>query len=320
MSVTNAVDGVAAESVVVQPFRVSMDNQKIPPVEWQTVLLVAINYAVFTLVCLFYHHLPWWIVLVIGAFVVALHGSLQHEAIHGHPTRNRQINEILIFPSLWLWLPYDIYRDSHLKHHEDDCITDPFEDPESYFVSRNKWETLAAWQRAGYVLRNTVGGRLLLGPLWACVTLWRDEIKRLVREDTSYLAAWFRHFISVVLMLLWLRYVEIPLYEYILLFAYPGMSLTMLRSFLEHQTDMSPARRTVVVKSGKIMGLLFLNNNLHALHHEKPALPWYRLPQVWRQSSRQILERNGGYYYRSYLQVIKKYLFSPKVHPRHPHR
>ena len=295
-----------------------MNCPKIPTIEWQTLLILVINYAVFAIICVFYHQLHWWLVLVVGSFTVALHGSLQHEVIHGHPTRNRLVNELLIFPPLWLWLPFDLYRDSHLKHHVDHQIADPFEDPESYFVSQAQWDKLLSWQRDVYVFRNTVVGRLLLGPLMACWILWRDELLRFASGDMTNAGLWFRHLIAVALMLQWLHHFNIPVPEFLILFAYPGLALTMLRSFLEHQPAELPSNRTVVVQSGKIMGLLFLHNNLHALHHEQPALPWYRLPRVWRQSSAEILRRNGGYYYQSYLQIVKQYLFKPKVHPRHP--
>ncbi len=295
-----------------------MNKPAVPRIEWLTLLLLLIHYLAFVLVCMFYHHLPWWVVLFVGAYLVALHGSLQHEVIHGHPTRNRMLNEILVFPAIGLWLPFDLYRDSHLKHHIDDRLTDPFEDPESYFVASAQWQSLGQWQRTCYWIRNTVPGRLVFGPVWACLCIYRVEITRLINGDTGHLKLWLKHLLAVALVIGWLRIVNISLVEYIVLFAYPGLALSMLRSFLEHQVDENPARRTVVVKSGKVMGLLFLNNNLHALHHEQPALPWYQLPHVWQQTSSEILERNGGYFYHSYFQVIKKYFFSPKAHPRHP--
>ena len=34
---------------------------------------------------------------------------------------------------LSLWLPYSIYRSTHLAHHRDENLTDPLEDPESYY-------------------------------------------------------------------------------------------------------------------------------------------------------------------------------------------
>ena len=125
---------------------------------------------------------------------------------------------------------------------------------------------------------------------------------------------------SVLLMVSWLYFCDIPLLEYVVLIAYPGVSLTMLRSFLEHQADPDPAKRSAVVKSGKTMGLLFLNNNLHALHHEQAALPWYQLPLIYTQQSEAILRRNGGYFYSGYFDIVRRYLLSPKTHPRHPYR
>ena len=36
-------------------------------------------------------------------------------------------------PPLALWIPYESYRISHLMHHRDDRLTDPLDDPESYY-------------------------------------------------------------------------------------------------------------------------------------------------------------------------------------------
>lgn len=198
-------------------------------------------------------------------------------------------------------------------------ITDPFEDPESYYVAGDSWGRIGIFHRWSLLVRNTVFGRLVFGPVWACYTMARAEIVMICKRDFSHLRYWFRHLISVALILIGLSYCAVPWSEYVLLFAYPGLSLTMLRSFLEHQADPDPSKRTVVVKSGKLMGLLFLNNNLHALHHEQPALPWYRLPVEYDRLSGEILARNGGYFYTGYLDIIRRFLVSPKTHPRHPY-
>ena len=36
---------------------------------------------------------------------------MQHEALHGHPTRYQWLNDQLGYASLWLWLPYRVYRE-----------------------------------------------------------------------------------------------------------------------------------------------------------------------------------------------------------------
>ena len=77
---------------------------------------------------------------------------------------------------------------------------------------------------------------------------------------------------------------HIPVTTYILLMAYPSISLSQLRSFAEHRSHADPKLRTNVVETGRFFSLLFLNNNLHIAHHAKPGMAWYRLPDAWRAS------------------------------------
>src|SRR5262249_10801369 len=98
-------------------------------VEWPTIALAGGIYAAFAILTWFQASIPWWILMPLGGYVVCLHGSLQHEVVHGHPTPWRKVNEALIFPSLWLWLPFSIYRRSHITHHRDSDLTIPGIDP-----------------------------------------------------------------------------------------------------------------------------------------------------------------------------------------------
>src|SRR4051812_38688603 len=43
--------------------------------------------------------------------------SLQHELLHGHPTRWKAFNRLLGLLPLAVWYPYDLYREGHLAHH-----------------------------------------------------------------------------------------------------------------------------------------------------------------------------------------------------------
>ena len=56
-------------------------------------------YAIWVLALAFAEALPWvwWIPAALAA---ALHSSLQHEVLHGHPTRSPLLNEALVFPAL----------------------------------------------------------------------------------------------------------------------------------------------------------------------------------------------------------------------------
>ena len=288
-------------------------------VEWPTLLVAAVVYAGFGLLIWYYAVLPWWLVLPLGGFLVALHGSLQHEAVHGHPTPWAWVNELVVFPSLWLWLPFRLYRESHLTHHIDALLTDPIEDPESYYVTPERWARLGTLGRGGLWLHNTLTGRLLLGPASCTWRVIADETGRLVRGDARNARAWLLHLAGSALVLIWTLWVcGMPLLDYLVFFAYPGISLTLLRSFLEHQASEEVGERSAIVEAGPVMSLLFLNNNLHALHHAEPGTAWYDLPARYRARRDELLARNGGYRYGGYAEIVLRYLVRPKENPRHP--
>ena len=73
-----------------------------------------------------------------------------------------------------------------------------------------------------------------------------------------------------------------------------------MRSFAEHKAAMTPYERSAVVEAGPLFSLLFLNNNLHYVHHKRPDLPWHALPAYWRDHRRELLAENGGLLYRGY--------------------
>jgi fatty acid desaturase len=288
-------------------------------IEWPTVLLTAATYAAFGLLTWNYDALPWWLLLPLGGYVVALHGSLQHEATHGHPTPRPGINELLVWPSLWLWMPYRIYRDMHLLHHRDEYLTDPLGDPESYYMTPEAWTRRGPLRRGLAWSLNTLSGRLLLGPAVCTLRLYGSAAAALVRGDARDLGAWLLHLAAIALTLTWVIGVcQVPLAGYLAFFAYPGLSLTLMRSFLEHQAREVPGERSAVVEAGPVMSLLYLNNNLHALHHAEPGLAWYRLPARYRARREDLLAANGGYRFAGYLDVAARHLLRPKEPPVHP--
>jgi fatty acid desaturase len=288
--------------------------------EWPTVLLFAAVYGLFGAITWFHVTLPVWALAMGGGFLVALHGSLQHEAIHGHPTPWHRVNRALVFPSLWLWVPYELYRGSHLAHHRDERLTDPIDDPESFYLEPEAWRGLNAPARALYVAHNTLVGRLLIGP-WLCVyRLARAELPRLLQGRRDSVTAWSIHVLSVALVLAWVLGVAgMPLWLYLLTFVYPGIALTLLRSFAEHRAHPAVERRTAIVEAGPLLSLLFLNNNLHAVHHAQPGLPWHAIPASYRASRRSVLRNNGGYLFAGgYGELFRRYAFRPKEPPAHP--
>lgn len=288
-------------------------------IEWPTILISILIYTAFGLLTWGYHALPWWLLLPLGGYVVAWHGSLQHEVVHDHPTPWPLINEALVFPSLWLWLPFRTYREDHRRHHSAKDLTDPQEDPESYYVTPDTWAHCNGIQKTLLQANNSFAGRLLLGP-WLAV--WRSlvaESRKLCHGDRGAWLNWSLHAVGCAIVLTWVLGVcDIPLGGYLLFFVYPGIALTLMRSFLEHQARGPRGERTVVIEAEAPIALMFLNNNLHALHHAEPGRPWFQLPARYRTQKEKLLAENGGYFYAGYRAIIAKHLFRGKEPVAYP--
>ena len=204
-----------------------------------------------------------------GAFLIAWHGSLQHEIIHGHPTRSRRLNTAIASIPLGLWMPFGVYRALHLAHHRTGELTDPLDDPESFYVTRSAWTRTGSLRRLLLRANTTLVGRLVVGPWLAVLGFLASELRRLAAGDRAHLGAWAKHLVGVALVVAWLRFAGVPIASYLLLFVYPGLALTLLRSFAEHRPGATNAERIVIVEAGPIASLLFLNNNLHVVHHDE---------------------------------------------------
>jgi fatty acid desaturase len=285
--------------------------------EWQTVLLAIVLYSGWVALTWWHDRLPVWMMAPLGGWLIAWHGSLQHETIHGHPSRDSRVNALMGGVPLSLWLPYASYRRSHLAHHRTEAVTDPRQDPESRYLS----STTDLPNRLRHIaeqLQSSLAGRLLLGPPLTIGLFLASELARATREPVAVLRDWIPHGLGVVLVLSWLAACRIGLLEYLLLFVYPGTALSLLRSFAEHRSSSMPGHRVAIVERAGPFGLLFLHNNLHAAHHEKPGLAWYRLPAFHRENRERLLHDNGGLLYQGYQDIARRYLFRRHDDPIHP--
>ena len=91
-----------------------------------------------------------------------------------------------------------------------------------------------------------------------------------------------------------------------------------MRSFCEHQAAEDVGHRTIIVETSPFWALLFLNNNLHIAHHERPQIPWYELPGYYEAEKQRLLARNGHYLRVGYGQIFRSYFFRAKEEPAHP--
>ncbi|MEO1491295.1 MAG: fatty acid desaturase [Pseudomonadota bacterium] len=285
--------------------------------EWPTWLALVVCYALWGLTVAYHPILGWW-VIVPGAVLVAFHSSLQHEILHGHPTRSAALNEALVFPALGLFIPYRRFRDLHLKHHNDERLTDPFDDPESFYLAEADWQCRCGLMRTLLAANATLAGRMLIGPAMAMWGFWRSELRLIAGGDEAVRGAWTRHMLGVALVLAMVWWAGMAIWVYIALAAYPGMSLIMIRSFIEHRAAETAPQRTAVIEAGWFWRLLYLNNNYHSVHHAYPAMAWYLLPSRWRAEREHVLRRNGGYLLPGYGAVFRRWFLKgrePVIHP-----
>jgi fatty acid desaturase len=281
------------------------------PIEWPTIAVTALVYAVLGSLIWFHAVLPWWLILPVGAYFAALHTSLQHEVLHGHPTRSKAVNEALIFLTPTMWLPYQRYKDTHLMHHNNQHLTDPETDPESYYMLPEGWSVMPGVKRALFQVNHTLGGRMLIGPVIGIIRFWSVEWRDAAQGDLHKVKAWLTFAVSCALVFSFVIWCGMPVWQYLALIAYPGISLALVRSYCEHQASEHISHRTIIVECSLFWSFLFLNNNLHVPHHERPALAWYKLPAYYRQERDVMISQNNGYV-MSYAEIFRRYFFSAK--------
>lgn len=283
-------------------------------VEWPTVQLAVAIYGGWLALTWWHAALSTPLTVLVGAWLVAWQGSLQHETIHGHPTRWRRVNDTIGFVPLSLYLPYTLYRRSHLAHHASESITHPRHDPESRYLKADG----AAWRWLAR-LQATLSGRLLIGPLVAVLELAHDEARRLRTKPRRIARDWLPHLAAASLLIAWLEWTGFGLGRYLLFIVYPGVALTLLRSFAEHRADLPGRARAATVERGGVLGLLFLNNHFHAAHHERPDLAWYRLPAYQRHHAKRLTAAPARAY-RTYGEILRRFAFRPHDTLTHPHQ
>lgn len=280
--------------------------------DWRTLAVFFLTVASWTVLVFYAVPVSEWMKAVLLAPLLTLYSSLQHEMLHGHPFRRRVFNDFLASLPLGVFIPYLRFRDTHLLHHRDTRLCDPYDDPESWYQSSSTWENRNRFSKALFNFNNTLAGRLAIGPVLGFWGFLAWDWRRIRSGERHVFWKWMAHFAAVVPML-WLianfGSIDVPTY---LIAAYGGMSLLMVRTFLEHQAHEHARGRSVIIERGGLFGFLFLNNSLHAVHHAHPRVAWYRLPELFYRNRKRFLAMNGGYRYNTYFEVFQKFLFRQK--------
>jgi fatty acid desaturase len=286
--------------------------------EWPTWILIATIHGAWVVVATHVRALSLPLSISLLALLGTWHMSLQHELLHGHPTRSRIINGLLGFAPLAVWFPYEIYRDLHLQHHDDPHLTRPELDPESYFVTHRTWQRSGMLMRILLTARNTFFGRLLVGPAFSIAATLTDAFRKLAAGDWRDVPTWLAHLVALTALTYWLdRSCGLPAWSFIVGVGYASLALASVRSFHEHRAAESYEHRSVINEAGPFWRILFLNNNYHLVHHDLPHVPWFALREVYETSRQQYIERSGGFLVQGYSEWLRLYAFAPVARPMH---
>ena len=286
-------------------------------IEWPTVGLFVLCAALWISGLFLAGNVSGAIAFVLTVFSLVLHSSLTHEALHGHPFPSRRASEALVLVNPGLFIPYLRFRDQHLAHHQDARLTDPYDDPESNYMDPAVWSGLARPMQMLLRFNNTLLGRMLVGPaigLWVFV---RNDVRAMRDGDWQVIKGWLLHLPGLGLTLWVISLSPMPIGLY-LIACYAALSILKIRTFLEHQAHERARGRTVIIEDRGLLAFLFLNNNLHVVHHVHPRVPWYRLRELYVQNRDHYLQRNEGYLYRSYGEVLRRHLLKSKDPVAHP--
>jgi fatty acid desaturase len=291
--------------------------------EWPTWLLIPTIYGAWFGIASNAQALGLPLAVALLAVASAWYMSLQHELMHGHPTRYPTLNAALGCAPLAAWFPYGLYREAHLAHHDAAPLGDPNADPESYFVDAQAWQSAGACMRTLLHVRATLLGRMLLGPAFTLASTAHDACRRVARGDLRQLPMWCAHWVALAALVGWLEHrCGISPSWFFMGVAYPALSIATLRSFHEHRATADPAQRSVLNEAAWPWRLLFLNNNYHAVHHDLPSVPWFELPRVYRQRRDDYRRQSGDFVVRGYGEWVRRFAFrriADVVYPANGH-
>ena len=288
-------------------------------VEAPTLALIFITYGGWIAVTRAYGHWPLWVVVPIGVVLLVLHGSLQHEILHGHPTRWAALNRLFGIVPLALWLPYDRYRQNHLTHHIDERLTDPIDDPEAFYWTPEDLARMWPVTRLALRAQQTLAGRIVIGSFWHMAQFWRGELRSLRDRKPGVARLWLEHLLWCVPVIWWVVVVcQMPFWLYVVALVLPANGILLIRSFAEHRALGPVRQRVAIVERSWVLGPLFLFNNLHSLHHEAPMVPWYDYNARYRVIRERLIAENGGLVYVTYFDVARRFLFRAHDVLQHP--
>jgi fatty acid desaturase len=169
------------------------------------------------------------------------------------------------------------------------------------------------------VHRKRFWGRFVFGPAMAIASVLHEAVAQVRGGNYKYVPMWSLHIAMLTAMLTAIhRWTGVPAWYYLMLVAYPSLSLAMVRSYYEHRAADDCKHRIVINEAAWPMRLLYLNNNYHLVHHDLPGLPWYLLARVYWADRDAYLARCGGFRIAGYTELVRRFGLTPVDAPVHP--
>ena len=281
------------------------------PMEWPTWLLIISIYSGWIAALAWYARAPSAGPLMVLVILGAWYMSLQHELVHKHPTQNLRLNRALGLLPVAVWYPFDVYRDSHLAHHRDELLTFPGIDPESNYTEPDDYVQFSAPYKFLLNAQRTAIGRFLITPAFSIANLLQPLTQLDNWRTAAFRKTWLQH-LALLVAMLWAieRFTGMSAWLYVFI-SYFMLSLAFMRSFYEHRPAANAMHRIVINEAGWPWRLLYLNNNFHAVHHERPGLAWYAIPAAYRQERERYLQENGNFFFPGYLRLFTRHAVKP---------
>ncbi|HER25589.1 MAG TPA: fatty acid desaturase, partial [Rhodospirillales bacterium] len=206
--------------------------------EGPTWLVLIATFLCWAGLIIFHQIIPWYLLMIGGGVVAALHASLVHESVHclrtapGIKRVPDWLRSALFFLPVGLWFPYFTYVRSHTAHHRDAWLTDPDQDPESFYWRQQDWHGLNRVVKMIMIANQTFAGRMILGPFIVLSWLIKYELGCLLINAKGVRRTWALHVAGIALLFALVSAgAGMPWWQYVLFFAYPGLVLSLIRSF-----------------------------------------------------------------------------------------
>lgn len=220
--------------------------------------------------------LPAWAAVLGCAAAAYSQFTVLHDSVHRGLSRRPWLNDAVgAAAAVFLLAPFDAFRRNHLHHHAH--TNDPLADPD-YWAAGETW----------------------LGTAARCLTMLQYHyycyIFKLWRRDEHTVRAYSCLGLMAAAFAAgaWLGYGRPLLLYWVIPAQLAVAALALLFDYWPHRPHTARGRmRDTAVIEPRWLDPLFLEQNLHLIHHLWPTIPWYRYRSLFREAE-PGLRADGG--------------------------